>query len=174
MRRRQPGSDPVVDPMERNALIFMTVAGLLGCSNSSIPTGESEGGHPAPSAAELPPELVAIASRPLDPGSGFLEDSYGLESGEIGVPECDALIELLDRCARSAGEKGDELRASSKRQRLAWKLAVRRAAGDPASLRRLAQECRSAAGPLRASMAELGCGVGRSPAAKENALAPTR
>ncbi|HQP37479.1 MAG TPA: hypothetical protein PLI95_19980 [Polyangiaceae bacterium] len=160
--------------MERSALVFITVVGLLGCSNSSIPTGESEGGHPAPSTAQMPPELVAIASRPLDPGSGFIEDSYGLESGEIGVPECDALIGALSACARSAGEKGDALGAMSKHHRLVWKLAARRKARDPDGLRGLAQECRSAAGPLRASMEELGCRGDWAAATKEKPLAPTQ
>jgi len=86
----------------------------------------------------------------------LVEDCYGLESGPVGIKECDEWVDKATACGRSHG-KDEAFLAVSRQKRLVWKLAVRQAGDDPIKLQATQTGCREALAGLATLLKEQGC-----------------
>jgi hypothetical protein len=69
----------------------------LGCSNDT----RSADGRPAAAPAAPSAEPLASTGALTDSIPLLLEDSYGLETGDVGVEECDRWLALVAECDKS-------------------------------------------------------------------------
>jgi hypothetical protein len=133
------------------AVAWVVVATLACSTQANKPDGTQATSPPVPSA-----ETSFVAETPTEPEPEFLEDCYGLETGDVGVEECDRWVKAATRCA-TAQEHGDAFLATTRQKRLTWKLAAKKASDDQGARKLLREQCRKALENLDPLLKEQGC-----------------
>jgi len=139
-----------------NRLTCMAAAWLaiavIGCGNES----KRSGSEPVVSLPSPPSQPALEVDTPNDTVPDYLENCYGLETGDIGIEECDRWVKQASECAQASGED-DAFVVETKQKRLMWKLASRSASADEQKRTELREQCSTALDGLAAQLKEHGC-----------------